>query len=55
MQYLRAWKQEKGIIFENFSIYEQIKFHAQLSWAWIFYTLMGLIWLELLSYLNFSF
>ena len=28
-----VWKQEI-FIFQNFSIYEQLKFHAKLSWAW---------------------
>ena len=32
----KDWKQEKLLfyIFQHFSIYEQLEFHAQLSWAW---------------------
>ena len=34
MQYLRVLKQKKIFIFQDFSFYEQLKFHAHLSWAW---------------------
>ena len=30
---VRVWKQNK-FIFQYFSVYEQFKFHAPLSWAW---------------------
>ena len=27
-------KQEKKIVVRNFKFYDQVEFHAQLSWAW---------------------
>ena len=31
---LRVWKQEMSLFFNILVFYEQLKFHAQLSWAW---------------------
>ena len=36
----KSWKARNVFIFQHFCFYEQLKFHAQLSWAWkMFYNL----------------
>ena len=40
-QYLRVWKQEKPSIFQHLSFDQRFKFHAQLSWAWKQFYILG--------------
>ena len=47
-------KARKNFIFQYFSLYEQLKFHAQLSWAWKSFITSGPVRVWCLSYLYFS-